>query len=107
MRLADMTPEKREQARAANRARNTRYWPTYKDRRIARRDKAAEQAKHLARYDLTVEQKEAMRADQSGRCAICRTEFATLSDACVDHDHVTGAVRALLCDPCNSGLGCF
>ena len=44
-----------------------------------------------------------MLADQDGLCAICRTAPA----AHVDHDHDTGAVRALLCFNCNGGLGQF
>jgi hypothetical protein len=54
------------------------------------------------RYGVTAEQYEAMYEGQGGRCAICGGEFDVL---CVDHDHDTGAVRGLLCRPCNVGIG--
>ncbi|SFF46060.1 Recombination endonuclease VII [Blastococcus tunisiensis] len=44
-----------------------------------------------------------MLRDQDGLCAICRVAPAVH----VDHDHETGAVRALLCFNCNGGLGQF
>ena len=44
-----------------------------------------------------------MLEEQAGLCAICRRAPA----AHVDHDHLTGAVRALLCFNCNGGLGQF
>jgi hypothetical protein len=67
---------------------------------------AAWQRKHRlkAAYGISVEQYEAMRAEQEGRCAICREPIETLY---VDHDHDTGQVRRLLCRRCNCGLGFF
>lgn len=66
------------------------------------------------KYGLTVEDFNVMMAAQNGCCAICSVSFASLDPAtgkplriCVDHDHVTGKARGLLCDPCNKGLGMF
>jgi hypothetical protein len=39
---------------------------------------------------------------QKGRCLVCRHKPKKLV---VDHDHTTGHIRGLLCDPCNQGIG--
>ena len=50
--------------------------------------------------------------EQEGRCWICRTEAATHKTSpekrlVVDHDHVDGTIRGLLCQKCNKALGLF
>jgi hypothetical protein len=44
---------------------------------------------------------------QGGRCAICRCSSPgpRLARFHIDHDHVTGSIRGLLCSPCNTGIG--
>ena len=39
---------------------------------------------------------------QGGTCAICKQVPTTFV---VDHDHRSGAIRGLLCGPCNRALG--
>jgi len=38
---------------------------------------------------------------QNGLCAICQEREAKH----IDHDHITGKIRGLLCRPCNTSLG--
>lgn len=63
----------------------------------------------LRHYDLSPEDYEQMLAFQEGKCAICgATESGHRSPyLLVDHCHVTGNVRGLLCHLCNVGLGGF
>lgn len=58
----------------------------------------------LKRYTLTSNQYDELMRSQDSKCAICNMVPETI---CVDHDHVTGKVRGLLCDRCNKGLGFF
>ncbi len=57
------------------------------------------------KYGLTLSDYNDMLAKQHGRCAICRDPFHNKPG--VDHDHVTGRVRGLLCTFCNTGIGLF
>jgi len=58
---------------------------------------------HLKRIrGISVDMYTEMYTRQNGCCAICRIKHSKLN---VDHDHATGAVRGLLCNLCNIGLG--
>lgn len=66
------------------------------------------------RYKLSQEAYTALLEAQGYACAICHITLAELAQSTrhhkhlhVDHDHTTGAVRGLLCDACNHGLGFF
>lgn len=62
------------------------------------------------KYDMTPEDYEAVLEWQGGGCAVCQTETNVKVGGieklfAVDHDHSTGKIRGLLCDPCNRGIG--
>jgi hypothetical protein len=61
------------------------------------------------RYGITPEKYQSMLLAQDGVCAICGTDAPGGQSAVmhVDHDHVTGNVRGLLCTNCNRGIGYF
>jgi len=63
-------------------------------------------------YRMSEEDYNTMFSNQHGACAICgKPETGkrgqTIIRLCVDHNHVTGKVRGLLCRTCNTGLGAF
>lgn len=89
------------------------WTPQCKDCMSERRRKQYEQqggkdyvyAQLLAsRYGMTLDEYREREDSQGGRCAICgdEPEGGRLH---VDHNHTTGAVRDLLCRPCNHALG--
>lgn len=79
-----------------------------RERREARLDHETRRRRDLRKkYGITVEDWDRLHDLQLGRCAICHLPLAEVTKVCVDHDHVTGAVRGLLCTRCNQGLGYF
>ncbi len=69
---------------------------------------AYSRALHLRKvYGMTVGDYERMLTAQGGGCAVCACAHSRRGKYSfhVDHNHETGAVRALLCGGCNSALG--
>jgi hypothetical protein len=60
---------------------------------------------HLkATYGLSLDDYTQLLNAQDGKCAICKREPGGHALS-VDHNHVTGRIRGLLCKGCNTGLG--
>jgi hypothetical protein len=79
--------------------------PEYRATRLASQSRArrAHVLKH--KYGISLLEYELRLALQNGACAICEKKPKRL--LCVDHCHVTGKVRGLLCSKCNSALGFY
>jgi hypothetical protein len=61
-------------------------------------------------FDMPLEEYQERLAKQNGVCAICKKpetliRLEKLTALRVDHSHLTGANRGLLCDSCNKGIG--
>lgn len=66
----------------------------------------------LRTFGITLEEYQRMEAEQGGACAVCKqpereihSGSGKLRNLAVDHDHETGAIRGLLCNSCNRGIG--
>ena len=59
---------------------------------------------HLQRkFNLSPDEYKKKLESQGGVCAICKNECTRA--LAVDHNHITGQVRGLLCNKCNRGIG--
>jgi hypothetical protein len=105
-RLRKYNAEHARKKRASDPERARKIQRDWGARNKARREETAR--KHFLRkkYSLSVEDYERLLTQQGGRCAICEGKNKTRRLA-VDHCHVSGKVRALLCSKCNSGIGQF
>lgn len=66
-------------------------------------------ANYKCKYGITLDQYNNILAVQNNKCAICKTDKLTRGNKNfqIDHCHISGKVRGLLCFPCNSALGQF
>jgi hypothetical protein len=54
------------------------------------------------KYGLSLEQYDEILVKQNGVCAVCwKTPEEQVRNFAVDHDHVTGEIRGVICDYCN------
>jgi hypothetical protein len=64
------------------------------------------------RFGLSQAEYDDMSEAQGHSCAICRrperdSVNGVVKRMAVDHEHVTGRIRGLLCSSCNRGIGLF
>lgn len=59
------------------------------------------------KYGLTVPDYFDIAVRQNFACAICLQSLQMDRNTHIDHDHVTGKIRGLLCASCNTALGHF
>lgn len=81
-----------------NRAYNTAWAKKHRTPEIVRK----RALKH--NYGLTPEEYDAKLQSQNGVCVLCSSP-PKRTQLHVDHDHLTGTVRGLLCSNCNTGIG--
>ena len=102
--VASLCPAARERLRARGRVYD------HKRSKTPHRRAVNHTSNLKCKYGMTVEQYDALLVEQDGLCAICRRPESVIQQGTakklhVDHDHLTGVVRGLLCAACNKALG--
>lgn len=89
--------------RVCKQPRTPKEFGTFRDKNRAapQRQTTCADCRREEKYGLSRADFDAFLKKQRGKCAICRKARALD----VDHCHVTGVVRGLLCRGCNVGLG--
>ena len=76
--------------------------------RASGRKRVSDRKSYLKRkFGISIEDYEYLLAGQGGRCAICGSPPREDIALHVDHEHITGRIRGLLCFRCNNALGDF
>jgi hypothetical protein len=88
---------------AANPDRVAEYRAEYRNR--PERKRAMRDLYYRRTYGLSADEVDVMLDAQGGGCAICGVLPDTLGKLHLDHDHMTGDIRGLLCQSCNQAIG--
>jgi hypothetical protein len=108
LRTARDPESNRARAREWQRQNPERYRATQQAYLESGKKKIADRKSHLKRkFGLTPDEFDELLELQDGGCAICGELPSERVSLHVDHDHVTGEVRGILCMRCNNALGLF
>jgi len=110
-------PVKRKEYREQNKEKIQAYGKEYRQRtKLERREYRQSNKDKINdvilkfKYGISLEKHNSMLALQNGVCKIChqpeiRKLHGKITKISVDHDHLTGRVRGLLCSRCNLIIG--
>jgi len=106
-------PENHEKVKAYNRAyqkRRRREDLGYAEflRAYARENRTVTKSYAKRKYGISLERYDALKATFRS-CMICGKDADSHKGGAlhIDHDHLTGELRGMLCGTCNTGLGSF
>lgn len=104
--------ESHKKWRLENREKDNAYALAWRNKTIARNPDHFRNKELIRKYRITLDEYSAMLEAQKNRCANSRCTFVMEVGTrgrgkvlVVDHDHVTGKVRGLLCGACNRAAG--
>ena len=95
-----------EEVRKLENAARKRWAVKYPDK-AKERGRKGQLRSVTRRYGISLEEYHRMLVIQDGKCAICGNSSPHNRRLGIDHNHVTGRVRELLCVSCNAALGGF
>ncbi len=107
----------RSECRICNRELGKKHYYAHRLKRIAKTRrwlaKNPERAKQISfksrckKFGLTPEEYNRLCAAQNGVCAICHQKELSVvgKRLAIDHNHITGKIRGLLCQRCNHFIG--
>ena len=91
--------------RRLNKQKDRGYHKKYETSNKERLSLLARERKLKREFGLSELDYQTMLSNQSNGCFICKAIPTTKRRLSVDHDHITGKIRGLLCWPCNFSLG--
>jgi hypothetical protein len=97
--------ERATQWRRDNPERFREYQKEYRAR--PERKRAMRDLHYRRTFGISADDFDALVASQGGGCAICGCVPEREASLHVDHDHLSGEIRGILCIGCNQGLGQF
>jgi len=103
VRTEEYWQEYNRQYRIKNKEHLAKYHKVYRETHPRSLDQRSDENLRCA-FGLTLAQYIEMLKEQGGCCAVCEQKPTTIRLA-VDHDHVTGTIRGLLCIGCNTTVG--
>lgn len=103
--LASKCKKCRSVKRHNNRAEDNTNFLAYEHRPYVIRNN--KNSSYKRQYGITIDQYEQMLIEQNNVCKICQKpeKSKTKKNLTVDHSHITGKVRGLLCHSCNVSIG--